>query len=257
VRLRRLPRRLGYGEEATLVEHLDELRSRLIVSLLAVGLAFPITYYFHETLIEWLIRPLPDDREGDIVTLGVAEPFTTAVKVSFYAALAVAFPVLIWQAWSFFAPAVEEGRQRIVARFVAFATILFVGGLAFAYFVILPPALRFLTQFDEELYRVDLRASYYLSFVTLLIFLTGLVFQLPIFVLALVRLGILTSAQLRRNRKIGYVALLGGAILLPTVDPVSLALEVAPLWILFELSIWASVFMERRWRTETRQLAPE
>jgi Sec-independent protein secretion pathway component TatC len=92
VRLRRLPRRLGYGEEATLVEHLDEFRSRLIVSLLAIGLAFPFTYYFHETLIEWLIRPLPDDREGDIVTLGVAEPFTTAVKVSFYAALAVAFP---------------------------------------------------------------------------------------------------------------------------------------------------------------------
>ena len=254
---RRLPRRLGYGEEATLVEHLDELRTRLIVSLLAVGLAFPITYYFHETLIEWLIRPLPDDREGDIVTLGVAEPFTTAVKVSFYGALAIAFPVLLWQAWSFFAPAVEEGRQRVVARFVAFATALFAGGLAFAYFVVLPPALRFLTNFDEELYDTQIRASYYLSFVTLMIFATGLVFQLPIFVLALVRLGILTSAQLRRNRRLGYVILLGGAILLPTVDPVSLALEVAPLWILFELSIWASVFMERRWRAERRQLAPE
>jgi sec-independent protein translocase protein TatC len=254
---RRLPRRLGYGEEATLVEHLDELRTRLIVSLLAVGLAFPITYYFHDTLIEWLIRPLPDDREGDIVTLGVAEPFTTAVKVSFYGALAIAFPVLLWQAWSFFAPAVEEGRQRVVARFVALATALFAGGLAFAYFVVLPAALRFLTNFDEELYDTQIRASYYLSFVTLMIFATGIVFQLPIFVLALVRLGILTSAQLRRNRRMGYVILLGGAILLPTVDPVSLALEVAPLWILFELSIWASVFMERRWRAERRQLAPE
>jgi sec-independent protein translocase protein TatC len=252
---RRLPRRLGYGEEATLVEHLDELRTRLIVSLLAVGLAFPITYYFHETLIEWLMRPLPDDRQ--LVTLGVAEPFTTGIKVSFYGALAIAFPVLLWQAWSFFAPAVEEGRQRVVARFVALATALFAGGLAFAYFVILPPALRFLTNFDEELYDTQIRASYYLSFVTLMIFATGIVFQLPIFVLALVRLGILTSAQLRRNRRMGYVILLGGAILLPTVDPVSLTLEVAPLWILFELSIWASVFMERRWRAETRQLAPE
>jgi sec-independent protein translocase protein TatC len=252
-RLRRLPRRLGYGEEATLVEHLDELRSRLIVSLLAVGVAFPFTYYFHETLIDWLMRPLPDDR--NLVTLGVAEPFTTALKVSFYAALALAFPVLVWQAWSFFAPAVEEGRQRIVARFVAFATALFAGGLAFAYFVILPPALRFLTNFDEELYRIDVRASYYLSFVTLMIFATGLVFQLPIFVLALVRLGILSSAQLRQNRRMGYVLLLGGAILLPTVDPVSLALEVAPLWILFELSIWLSVFLEPRWRNESRQLA--
>jgi sec-independent protein translocase protein TatC len=253
--MRRLPRRLGHGEEATLVEHLDELRSRLIISLLAVGVAFPFTYYFHETLIDWLMRPLPQDRE--LITLGVAEPFTTGVKVSFYAALAIAFPVLVWQAWSFFAPAVEEGRQRIVARFVAFATALFAGGLAFAYFVILPPALRFLTTFDEELYRIDIRASYYLSFMTLMIFATGLVFQLPIFVLALVRLGILSSAQLRRNRRMGYVLLLGGAILLPTVDPVSLALEVAPLWILFELSIWLSVFLEPRWRTEGRQLAPE
>ena len=244
--MRRLPRRLRHGEEATLVEHLDELRSRLIISLLAVAVSFPLTYYFHETLVEWLMRPKPDDVQ--IVTLGVAEPFTTALKVSFYASLAIAFPVLVWQAWSFLAPAVEERSQRIVARFVGFATLLFAGGMAFAYFVILPPALTFLSNFDEELYRIDIRASYYLSFVSLLIFATGLIFQLPIFVLALVRLRILTSTQLRRNRKMGYVLLLGGAILLPTVDPVSLALEVAPLWILFELSIWLSVLMERRWR---------
>jgi sec-independent protein translocase protein TatC len=256
MRLRRLPRRLGYGEEATLVEHLDELRSRLIISVLAVAVSLPLTYWFHETLIDWLMRPKPDDVV--IVTLGVAEPFTTALKVSFYASLAIAFPVLVWQAWSFLAPAVEERRQRVVARFVALATLLFAGGMAFAYFAILPPALRFLTQFDEELYRIDIRASYYLSFVSLLIFATGLVFQLPIFVLALVRLGILSSAQLRRNRKIGYVLLLGGAILLPTVDPVSLALEVAPLWILFEVSIWLSVIMERRWQADaTRRFATE
>ena len=254
--MRRLPRRLGHGEEATLVEHLDELRSRLIISLLAVAVSFPLTYYFHETLIDWLMRPKPDDVM--IVTLGVAEPFTTALKVSFYASLAIAFPVLVWQAWSFLAPAVEERSQRVVARFVALATLLFAGGMAFAYFVILPPALRFLSSFDEELYRIDIRASYYLSFVSLMIFATGIVFQLPIFVIALVRLRILTSAQLRRNRKIGYVALLGGAILLPTVDPVSLALEVAPLWILFELSIWLSVILERRWRADAaRRLATE
>jgi sec-independent protein translocase protein TatC len=244
--MKRLPRRLSYGEEATLVEHLEELRSRLLVCLLAVGAAFPLAYYFHETLIEWLMRPVPDDVE--LVTLGVAEPFTTALKVSFYAALALAFPVLVWQAWSFFAPAVRERNQRVVARLVALATVLFAGGMAFAYFVILPPALRFLTSYDEELYRIDIRASYLLSFVALMVFATGLVFQLPVFVVGLVRLGILTSAQLRRNRRIGYVALLGGAILLPTVDPVSLALEVAPLWILFELSIWLSVVLERRWQ---------
>jgi sec-independent protein translocase protein TatC len=245
---------ISHEDRLSLVEHLDELRSRLIVSIVAVGVFFPVAYVFHERLVEWLMRPLPDDRT--LVTLGVTEPFTTSVKLSFYAALALAFPVLIWQAWSFFAPAVEQGRQRIVARFVALATLLFAGGMAFAYFIILPKALSFLTNYDDNLYDIQIRASYYLSFVALMIFATGLVFQLPIFVLALVRLGILTTDQLRQNRKLAYVLLLGGAILLPTVDPVSLAFEVIPLWVLFELSIWLSVLMERRW-TAGGQLATE
>jgi sec-independent protein translocase protein TatC len=253
--LRRLPRRLSYGEEATLVEHLDELRSRLIVCVLTLVVAFPVAFYFHEDLIELLLELLPEDRQ--LVTLGVAEPFTTGLKVSFYATLAIAFPVLVWQAWSFFAPAVQERNQRVVARFVALATVLFAGGMAFAYFVILPRALDFLTNYDENLYDIQIRASYFLSFVALMIFATGLVFQLPIFVLGLVRLGVLTSAQLRANRRIGYVVLLGAAILLPTVDPISLALEVVPLFVLFELSIWLSVVLERRWHTADVPLATD
>jgi sec-independent protein translocase protein TatC len=253
--MRRLPRRLSYGEEATLVEHLEELRSRLIVCLIALGAAFPIAYIFHDRLIEALIKLAPDDKP--IITIGVAEPFTMALKVSFYASLALAFPVLVWQAWSFFAPAVQERNQRVVARFVALATFLFAGGMAFAYFVILPRALDFLTNYDENLYDIQIRASYFLSVVTLMIFATGLVFQLPIFVLGLVRLGVLTSAQLRANRRIGYVSLLGAAILLPTVDPISLALEVLPLFALFELSIWLSVVLERRWQAADARLATE
>lgn len=244
--MRRLPRRLSYGEEATLVEHLDELRSRLLFCLIALGAAFPIAYFFHQELIETLIRLLP--KGSTIITIGVAEPFTTSLKVSFYASLALAFPVLVWQTWGFFAPAVEQGSQRVVARFVALATVLFAGGMAFAYFIVLPRALDFLTQYDEDIYDIQIRASYFLSFVALMIFATGLIFQMPIFVIALVRLGVLTSAQLRANRRIGYVILLGAAILLPTVDPVSLALEVVPLFTLFELSIWLSVVLERRWQ---------
>ena len=253
--MRRLPRRLSYGEEATLVEHLEELRNRLIVCLIALGAAFPIAYIFHDRLIEALIELAPDDKP--IITIGVAEPFTMALKVSFYASLALAFPVLVWQAWSFFAPAVQERNQRVVARFVALATLLFAGGMAFAYFVLLPRALDFLTNYDDNLYDVQIRASYFLSFVALMIFATGLIFQLPIFVIGLVRLGVLTSAQLRKNRRIGYIVLLGAAILLPTVDPVSLALEVMPLFALFELSIWLSVVLERRWQAADARLATE
>jgi sec-independent protein translocase protein TatC len=242
---RRLPRRLGHGEEATLIEHLGELRARLLLCMLAIGVAFGVSFAFHEQIVEWLSRPLPDDKE--LVTFGVTEPFFTAIKVSFYAAFAFALPVVLYQLWSFLAPAVEEHTQRIVSIFVVVATSLFAGGLAFGYFVVLPRAITFLTNFDEELYDVQIRASYYYSFVSLALVGMALVFEMPIFILALVRLRVLTADRLRRNRRMGIFLVVLVAILLPTVDPVSLAFEVVPLLILFELSIWLAVLMERRW----------
>ena len=239
-----LPRRLDHGEEATLVEHLDELRSRLIISLVAIVPIFLVTFAFHEQIMEWLTGPLPDDKK--LVTLGVTEPFTTSVKVSLIAALAIALPVLLWQAWAFLAPAMEPHFERIVLSFVALATGLFVCGVAFMYVVVLPRALDFLVSYDE-LYDIQIRASYYYTFAAMTLLAGGLAFLMPIFILALVRLRVLTSDRLRQNRRIAFVVLLVFAILLPTVDPVSLAFEVVPLVLLFELSIWLSVLMERRW----------
>jgi sec-independent protein translocase protein TatC len=241
----RVPRRLAHGDRVTLVEHLDELRSRLIISLIAVGVGFAVAFALQDQILSWLKEPLPDDKE--LITLGVTEPFFTTVKVSFYAGLALALPVLLWQVWSFLAPAFEEHSQRIVAVFVLIATVLFAGGLLFAYYVVFPKALGFLTNYNEEFFAIEIRADYYFSFVTIGILGIGLVFELPIFVLALVRLGVVTSDWLRRNRRIGYVLVVVVAILLPTVDPVSLAFETVPLLILFEASIWASVLLERRW----------
>jgi sec-independent protein translocase protein TatC len=242
---RRLPRRLSHGEEATLVEHLGELRSRLLISLLAIGVAFGFAFAVHERIVEWLTEPLPAGKE--LVTFGVTEPFFTAVKVSFYAAFALALPVVLYQLWSFLAPAVEEHTQRIVSIFVVIATGLFAGGLAFGYYVVLPRALTFLTNFDDELYDIQIRASYYYSFVSLALVGMALVFEMPIFILALVRLRVLTAGRLRRNRRMGIFLVVLVAVLLPTVDPVSLAFEVLPLLVLFELSIWLAVLMERRW----------
>ncbi len=241
----KLPRRLSHGEEVTLTEHLGELRARLLVSLLVIAVTFGIAFAFHEQLIEWLTRPLPEDKR--LVTFGVTEPFFTAVKVSLYAAFAMSLPIVLYQLWSFLAPALEENTQRVVSFFVLFATALFAGGLAFGYFVVLPRAVAFLTEFDDHLYDVQIRASYYYSFVSLALVGMALVFEMPIFILALVRLRVLTSDRLRRNRRIGIFLVVVIAILLPTVDPVSLALEVIPLLLLFEASIWLAVFMERRW----------
>jgi sec-independent protein translocase protein TatC len=241
-----LPRRLEHGEEATLVEHLDELRTRLIIAILSIVPAFAVAFAFHKHLIHWLTKPLPGDVK--LVTLGVTEPFTTSIKVSFYAALAIALPVLLYQVWAFLAPAVEQNVQRVLGTFVALATTLFVIGVLFGYFVVLSPAVKFLVNFDTTLYDTQVRASYYLTFATLLLFALGIVFELPIFILALVRLRVLSAAKMRRNRRVGYVVMLVIAILLPTVDPVSLVLETVPLILLFELSILLAALMERRWR---------
>jgi sec-independent protein translocase protein TatC len=240
-----LPRRLDHGEEATLVEHLDELRSRLIIALFAIVPLFLLTFVFHEQIMEWLTGPLPNDKK--LVTLGVTEPFTTSVKVSMIAALALALPIVLWQAWAFFAPAVQPHFERVVLMFVVLATALFVTGVAFMYTIVLPRALDFLTSYDTELYDIQIRASYYYTFAAMTLLAGGLAFLMPIFVLGLVRLRVLTSDRLRKNRRIAYVLLLVFAILLPTVDPVSLAFETIPLLILFEMSIWLSVFMEKRW----------
>jgi sec-independent protein translocase protein TatC len=244
----RLPRRLGHEESVTLVEHLDELRSRILISLLAVGIAFAGCYVFNDDILRWLANPLPAEQRSKLVTFGVTEPFFTTVKVVFVAAFVFALPVVLWQLWSFLAPAFEEHQQRVVAVCVLIASVLMGSGIAFGYYVVLPRALGFLTSYNEDLFNVEIRAAYYYTFVAYALLALGLIFNLPVFVLTLVRLGVLTSQRMRRNRRIGYAIILVAAALLPTVDPISLLLEVVPLLILYELSIWASVFFERRWQ---------
>jgi sec-independent protein translocase protein TatC len=244
--MKRLPRRLQHGEEATLVEHLGELRTRLLIALAAVFVPGTILFVgFQDRLIELLKEPLPDDKE--IVTLGVTEPFFISLKVCFFAGIAIALPIVLYQLWAFLAPAFEERMQRTVAIASVIGGVLFAFGVAFAYVVVLPKALTFLTNFNEEFFDVQIRASYYFSFVLVALLGMGLVFEMPIFVLTLVRLRIVTAAQLRRNWRLGVVLVVLVAILLPTVDPVSLAFEVVPLLALYFLSVWLATIMERRW----------
>ena len=198
----KLPRRLGHAEEATLVEHLDELRTRIIISLVALAATTTVTFVFHRHLIHWLERPLPPDRRH-LITFGVAEPFLTSFKISLMAGIALAFPILLWQLWSFLAPAFEESSQRMVALFVAFASALLACGVAFGYWLVLPQALHFLTHYDDQLYHIQIRARDYFSFATAVLLAVGIVFELPIFVLGLVRIGILSTYTLRHNRRLG------------------------------------------------------
>jgi len=246
----RLPRRLGPGEEATLVQHLDELRSRLIVSLLALTLGTTTAFVFQHQLLRWMSLPLPEERRR-LLTLGVAEPFLTTFKVSLWAGLALALPVVLWQAWSFFAPALAQRSQRAITGLVAFATVLLASGVAFAYYVVLPSALSFLTHYNDNVFDVQIRAADYYSFVMLVLVGVAVVFQLPIFVVALVRLGVVSADRLRRTRRPGYFLVAVVGVLLPGIDPVTTVLETIPLLVLYEGSIWLSVLLERRWAART------
>jgi sec-independent protein translocase protein TatC len=243
----RMPRRLAHGEEATLVEHLGELRSRLIIVLLSITVAFAVAYGFHAHILEWLNRPLPAHLRKP-TTFGVLEPFTTSIMVSFYAAVVVTLPIIFWQTWAFLAPAFSERHQRSMGVLVAFAAALALAGLAFGYWIILPAAVGFLTGYDSSHFNILVRAKDYYSFTSVLLLAVALAFEVPVFMLGLVRLRILSAAKIRENWRMGVFAMTVLGVLLPGVDPVSTTLSVLVLMSLYALSIGLATFFEPRWR---------
>ena len=241
----RLPRRLGHGEEATLAEHLDELRGRLFVVVGALAITTVVAYAFHSRLLTWLERPLPPGHRR-LVTLGVAEPFTVSLTVSLYAGVVLASPVILWQIWAFFAPAFERTTERKMLGLVGFAAALGAAGVSFGYWIVLPRALHWLTNYDSTVFLHLIQARAYYSFVATVLLGIVIVFQLPLVVLGLVGLGVLSSRALRKHRRVGYFVVAVVALALPGPDPMTTFLELLPMWALFEGSIWVAVLFERR-----------
>jgi len=241
----RLPRRLDHDEEATLVEHLEELRQRLFVCLGAVAVGVVIGFIVHRHLIHWLTLELPENRRH-LLTLNIGEPFMTSLWVSIYFGLLLAMPVILYQAWAFFIPAFDRSNALMINLFALLASVLLAGGVVFGYFVALPAAAHFLTNYDKSVYAIQIQARPFLTFATQVLFAMAIVFELPIFVVGLTRTGILTTSRLRRNRRIGYFIVVCIAVALPGVDPVTTTIEALPLLVLYELSIWLSVFLDRR-----------
>jgi sec-independent protein translocase protein TatC len=250
----RPPRRLRHGDELSLVDHLEELRSRLVVAGAAVLAGTIVGYAVHRRVLELLVAALPQ-RHRQLVTLGVTEPFTTSLKLSIVVGIAIALPIVLWQLWAFFAPAFRPGAAGGLGWFVGLAAALMAFGVAFGDRVALPAALHFLTNYDTGVYDVQVRAADYLSFAVLVLAACGAVFELPVAVLGLVRVGALSSARLRRNRRIGYFAVAVVGVALPGVDPVTTIVETLPLAVLFEASIWLAVVCERRWQREPDPIA--
>lgn len=229
-------RAVSHEDRLTLVEHLDELRTRIVVCLVVLGVALALCFWQNHLLLEIASGPLPGDHKK-LLTFGVTEAFTTTLTVATYGALILAMPILLYQAYAYVLPAFSRRERRVVLPILLLVPLLFLAGVAFAYFVVMPAAVKFLLGFNDTQFNVQVRARDYYSFFSTTMLGCGLVFQLPLAILAVTRLGIVSVEQLSRNRRYAYLAIAIVAAALPGVDPISMLIEMVPLLALFELSI--------------------
>ena len=189
---------------------------------------------------------IPQNTQRNLVTLGVTEPFTATITIAFYASLLIAMPMLLFQAYAFVLPAFSPGERKVALPLMLMVPVLFVMGAAFGYFVVLNRAVEFLQNFNDDSFDILLQAKDYFKFAVLFVAGVGVLFQIPVGVLAVTRLGIFTPQQLAKNR--GYVILgiaVVAAVATPTPDPFTMSIAMAPLIVLFELSILLARWIAR------------
>jgi sec-independent protein translocase protein TatC len=302
-------RPVGYDDRLSVVEHLDELRTRMIVAGVIFVIAFTGCLVFNHQLLRVINHPLKETTEkrtkqgkgilGEIyisnktardvqassarifkalepslkpaqralierelagqrrdvaqlkgpegsqpVTLGPGEPFSATFTVAFYFALLISMPLILYQLYAFIVPAFSPHERRVAVPLMAMIPVLFIIGVVFGYFVVLTAAVRFLQNFNSDQFNILLQARDYYKFAVLSLAATGLVFQLPVAILALTRLGIVTPQFLTRNWRYAVVLLTILAVLLPGTDPVSTMIEAVPLYLLYVLSIVLSRFVK-------------
>lgn len=229
-------RAVSHEDQLSLVEHLDELRSRIIVCLVVFGVALALCFWQNHLLLEIAGNPLPEGHRK-LITFGVTEPFTTTVTVAAYGAIVLSMPIVLYQLYAYILPAFSTSERRVVLPILLLFPALFLVGIAFAYFVVMPAAVKFLLNFNDTQFNIQVRAKDYYSFFSMTMLAGALVFQLPLVILAVTRLGIVTVEQLASNRRYAYLVIAVIAAALPGVDPVSMIIEMVPLLVLFELSI--------------------
>lgn len=313
-------RPVGHEDRLSLVEHLDELRSRLIVCLIILGISFSVCYWQNNRILHWINKPLeqsqhlnkpkkklnateqatkfdrqvggamakispalnntskslkdlqkvdgvppdvvanlqastiqlqqasaaaakaaaatPQEKGKEPITLGVAEPFVVTFTLTAYAALLLALPFLLFQAYAFVLPAFTGTERKIALPLMMMVPVLFICGVLFGYFAALPPAINFLQNFNGDSFNILIQAKDYYRFVVMFLLMVGLLFQIPVGVIAVTRLGLVSSKVLRKNRGYVLIALaVVAAVATPTPDPVTMMVALAPLVILFELSV--------------------
>ncbi len=307
-------RTIGHEDRLSLVEHLEELRTRLIVSGVVLAAVFGLCLWQNHALLHVVGRPLERVRHGQVergqglsgqtglaqqavikvardteaivgllsapdshlpaavrrqlaaqiprlradtaklprvpqseklTTLGIGEPFTTTLTVTFFFALVLSLPVILFELYGFVLPALQPSERRAVAPLLAAVPVLFAVGVAFGYFVVLPAALRFLVNFNSSEFNILVQAGPYYQFAATVLLAMGLVFQVPVAILGATRAGLVTPKQLRGARRYAIVACAAVAAFLPG-DAITLLLETVPLYLLYEASILVASFAARR-----------
>ena len=208
----------------------------IIVCIVVFGVALALCFWQNHLLLEIASGPLPGDHKK-LITFGITEPFTTTITVAAYGAIILSLPFLLYQAYAYVLPAFSDAERRVVLPILLMAPVLFLAGLAFGYFAVMPAAVKFLLGFNDSQFNVQVRARDYYSFFSTTMLACGIVFQLPLAILAVTRLGIVKIEQLTSNRRYAYLIIAIIAAALPGVDPVSMIIEMVPLLVLFELSI--------------------
>ena len=228
------------ARELTLLEHLRELRRRVFFCVIAILAGSAVSFAFYKQIIEFLARPARDLDTGagiELVFIEVTELLSTAVKVSFVAGLVLALPVILYQVVMFVAPGLTGRERRYLFAFMPAALLAFAAGVAFAYYVLTPPALRFLLGFSDVAAPL-IRISNFVNLMVRLLFWMGVAFETPLIMYMLAQLGIVSAQQLSRFRRVWVVlAFVLGAIITPTFDPVNQALVAGPLLVLYEVGV--------------------
>ncbi|MER3425633.1 MAG: twin-arginine translocase subunit TatC [Thermus sp.] len=239
-------------KEAPLVEHLEELRSRLLWSILAWAVATGVAWSFRIQLLDWLKRPLDlaarqNGIQVNLIVLDITEPFLVSLKVAAFGGLVLVLPFIVYQIWAFIAPGLYEHEKRLAVPFLLGAGFSFALGALFAYYGFLPFAIPFLLGFLGDVVTPQISIGRYMGQVLLMMAVMGLVFEMPVVSYLLARLGILSSSFLARNWRIAVVLLLTlAAIITPTVDVVSLAIVSLPLLVLYWISVLVARLAERQ-----------
>ncbi len=235
---------IGSDEKLPFTEHLEELRHRLIIIAIGIGVGFAASYGFAEKILYFLQRPLqrasPSELPTRLVFIAPTEAFFVNLKAAFFAGIFFSAPLILFQVWKFVAPGLYEHERKYTFPFLLASSVLFVVGASFAYLVILPIVLHFLITQGGDLWKPNITLSNYLSFCMKLILAAGLIFEFPVFMYFLSKIGVVTPAFLVKNRRYALLAAFVLAAVLSPGDAPSLFLLAIPLYLLFEASIFVA-----------------